>query len=133
MESSIAIRRYTEEDVQELFALIEREGEDWIDYWSHPNRAKYTAALRSSIVYLLYANGALCGYLRARDDDGYGVYVYDLLVDRFHRGKSYGRLLMEQVCCDFPDDDIYVMSGVDGYYDKLGYKKEGSIFRVERS
>lgn len=133
MESSVVIRRCIENDTQALFALIEREGEDWIDYWSLPNRPKYTAALRSSIVYLICSGSELCGFLRARSDDGYGVYIYDLLVDRVHRGKAYGRLLMERVCLDFPDDDIYVMSGVDGYYDKLGYKKEGSIFRVKCS
>lgn len=131
MEDLVFIRRYTENDTQELFSLIEREGEDWIDYWSIPNRPKYTAALRSSIVYLLFSGDKLCGYLRARDDNGYGVYVYDLLVDRPHRGKEYGRLLMKQVCRDFPCDDVYVMSGVDGYYDKLGYEKEGSIYRVQ--
>ena len=132
MEDLVLIRRYTENDAQELFSLIEREGEDWIDYWSIPNRPKYTAALRSSIVCLLFSGDELCGYLRARNDDGYGVYVYDLLVDRRHRGKAYGKLLMEQVCGDFPYDDVYVMSGVDGYYEKLGYEKEGSIFRVRR-
>lgn len=38
---------------------------------------------------------------------------------------------MERVCQDFPDQPVYVMSDVDSYYEKLGYIREGSIFRVK--
>lgn len=55
-------------------------------------------ALDHSVNYLLFSGDELCGYIRCRDDDGFGVYVYDLLVDKTHRGKEFGRLLMEQVC-----------------------------------
>jgi len=39
---------------------------------------------------------------------------------------------MEQACKDFLDQPIYVISDVDSYYEKLGYRKEGSIFEVKR-
>ena len=45
-------------------------------------------------------------------------------------GKEYGRLLLERVCMDFPNDTICVMSDVDPYYEKLGYEREGSVFIV---
>jgi GNAT superfamily N-acetyltransferase len=62
------------------------------------------------------------------------VYIYDLLVDKLYRGKSYGKLLMEQVCKDNPNSTVYVMSDVDEYYaGKLGYKREGSILIVAPS
>ncbi len=73
----------------------------------------------------------MCGYVRCRNDDGFGIYVYDLLVEKAFRGRSTGRRLMEQVCTDFPSDTVYVMSGVDGYYAKLGYPREGSVFQVK--
>lgn len=125
------IRLYEEKDEDALFALMEREGEEWKAYWQGAGRAKYQGALAGSITYVVLEAGELCGYARCRDDAGYGIYVYDLLVDARCRGRAYGRLLMEQVCRDFPDDMVYVMSDVDPYYQKLGYEKEGTVFRVK--
>jgi hypothetical protein len=39
---------------------------------------------------------------------------------------------MEHICSDYPDQTAYVMSDVDGYYKKQGYRREGSIFEVGR-
>lgn len=130
-KAEITIRRYEPHDENILFALMQREGKDWQDYWKGVNRAKYRKALSSSVTYLLFAEEELCGFTRCRDDDGYGMYVYDLLVDKNHRGNQYGRRLMEQVYHDFPGAPVYVMSGVNPYYEKLGYGVEGTIFIVK--
>ena len=131
MKKDIIIRLYEKTDEDALFILIEREGDEWKEYWGEPGRKKYQKALQNSISYLIFEDGKLCGYARCRDDDGFGVYVYDLLVDKEYRGKEYGRLLMEKVCSDNPGAIVYVMSGVDPYYSRLGYKKEGTIFIVK--
>jgi GNAT superfamily N-acetyltransferase len=55
-----------------------------------------------------------------------------LLVDRNFRGKGYGSMLIAQACKDFPDSTVYAMSDVDPYYEKQGYERIGSIFRVKR-
>ncbi|MCL2422927.1 MAG: GNAT family N-acetyltransferase [Micrococcales bacterium] len=115
-------------DTDQLYALLEREGTQWKDYWQGPGWDKYQRALASSVVFVLYDADELCGYVRCRDDDGFGVYVHDLLVDRAHRGQGYGRVLLDHVCQRFADDTVYVMSDVDPYYEKLGYTKEGTIF-----
>lgn len=130
---AITIRRYEAQDENKLFSLIEHEGDEWQDYWKGENRTQYHKALSGSVVYLLFTGKKLCGFVRCRDDDGYGVYIYDLLVDQEHRGNEYGRLLMERVFCDFPDVAVYVMSDVNPYYEKLGYEKVGSIFLVKPS
>lgn len=65
------------------------------------------------------------------EGDGFGVYIYDLLVRKSYRGRQLGKTLMERVCQDFPSQTIYVMSDVDPYYEKLGYRREGSIFEVK--
>jgi predicted N-acetyltransferase YhbS len=54
-----------------------------------------------------------------------------LLVRKTHRGKQIGKALMERVLKDFLNQAIYVMSDVDPYYEKLGYRREGSIFEVK--
>lgn len=131
LENKATIRRYETKDEPQLFALLEREGEEWSGYWRGFGREKYKKALGSSISYLLYMGEELCGYARCRNDDGFGVYVYDLLVDRAHRGKEYGRLLMEQVYRDFQGDEVYVLGDNYPYYEKLGYAIEGIIYIVK--
>jgi hypothetical protein len=46
-----------------------------------------------------------------------GVYIFDLLVKKSYRGQQ--------------NQPVYVMSDVDPYYEKLGYRREGSIFEVK--
>ena len=127
------IRRYCKEDEQQLFDMIREEGDEWLDYFSSEGYKKYIIALASSITYVAYMENILCGYARCRDDDGFGIYVYDLLVKKAYRGNSIGKRLIEQACKDFSDQPVYVMSDVDPYYEKLGYKREGSIFEVNNS
>ncbi len=126
----ITIKHYGMDDESALFALMKKEGFEWKSYWGEENRAKYRIALGNSIVYVAYEGDILCGYCRCRDDDGYGIYVYDLLVDKAHRGKQIGRQLMTQVRIDFPKDTVYVMSDVDEYYEKQGFQRAGSIFEA---
>jgi len=125
----MTIRRYAPTDADNLFALIEREGDEWT-YWQGENRAKYEKALHNSIVYLCFEEEILCGYARCFNDFGFGIYVLDLLVDKDYRGKSYGRHLMEQALKDFPEETVYVNGDVYLYYEKLGYHEEGKIYIV---
>ena len=129
---SVSIRQYKRMDEDALFALIMREGGGWEGYCDAQNKPKYQKALAGSVTYLIFENDLLCGFARCRLDDELGIYVYDLLVDKGYRGKEYGRLLLEQVCSDYPDEEAYVMSDVDGYYNKLGYEKEGTIFAIHK-
>ncbi|MGL9728734.1 GNAT family N-acetyltransferase [Enterococcus sp. DIV0756] len=124
------IRPYQKEDADELFTMMKKEP-DWEEYCNDENKQKYSKALLTSITYLLFENEKICAYARCREDDGFGMYVYDLLVDADCRGKNYGRYLMEQACKDFLDQTVYVMSDVDPYYEKQGYQKEGTIFIVK--
>ena len=126
----VAIRRYEPADEPAFFAMLESEGEDWREYFGPEGRASYARAMRSSLAYLLVVDGELCGYARCREDDGFGVYVYDLLVLRPYRGRHLGRTLMERVCADAGGQTVYVMSDVDPYYETLGYERAGSIFVV---
>ena len=125
------IRQYIKADESLLFDLLIDEGDEWRDYHGVVDRDKYIKALESSITYIACDETLVCGYARCREDDGFGVYVYDLLVRKTHRGRQIGKSLMERVCQDFPEQPVYVMSDVDTYYEKLGYRREGSIFEVK--
>ena len=130
LRNHVSIRQYKPEDENDLFALIEREGMEWT-YWQGEYRTKYKDALAECTVYLVFEGETLCGYVRARNDYGFGVYVMDLLVDKNHRGKEYGRMLMKQVCENFPQDAVYVLGDVYPYYEKLGYGVEGKVYIVQ--
>jgi ribosomal protein S18 acetylase RimI-like enzyme len=125
------IKKYSKADESLLFNLLVDEGDEWSDYHGAAGRDKYIKALESSITYIACDETLVCGYVRCREDDGFGVYIYDLLVRKKYRGRQIGKSLMERVCKDFPDQPVYVMSDVDSYYEKLGYRREGSIFEVK--
>lgn len=124
------IKRYSKSDEELLFDLLIEEGEDWRNYHGSACRSKYIRALNNSITYVACDDSMVCGYMRCREDDGFGIYVYDLLVRKSHRGRQIGKSLVKQVCQDFPGQPVYVMSDVDPYYEKLGFQRVGSVFEV---
>ena len=125
------IKQFEKNDESRLFNLLLDEGDEWIDYYGAEGRSNYINALATSITYLALDEGLVIGYVRCRQDNGFGVYIYDLLVKKSHRGQEIVKTLMERVYKNFPDQTIYVMSDVDTYYEKLGYQRKGSIFEVK--
>lgn len=125
------IRAYSKIDDVQLFDMMKEEGAEWECYYKTAMSEKYKQALSSSITYVAYEGTNLCGFVRCRDDNGFGIYIYDLLVRKSHRGHNIGRKLIDFVCKEYPEDTVYVMSDVDQYYEKQGYRREGSIFEVQ--
>ena len=126
------IRAYIKaKDEKKLMDMIQNE-EGWT-YADENTSEKYKLALEHSLTYVAYEGDVLCGYSRSIDDCGFYIYVCDLLVMPSHRGRDIGRKLMECIYSDFPNHVVYVMSDVDKYYEKQGYKREGSIFIVPTS
>jgi len=123
------IKTYSLSDEKDLFDMLSEDA-DFKVYCEDSNIEKYKAALASSITFLVYENDELCECIRCRGDDGFGVYVYDLLVKKSKRGKSIGRAFIEKICFSFPSETIYVMTDVDAYYEKQGYRRMGSIFEI---
>ena len=124
------IREYNKiTDENKLMKMIDDE-----DGWDYANKnlsEKYKAALETSITYVAYQDDILCGYSRSLNDFGEYIYVCDLLVMPAYRGKEIGRKLMECIYKDYPNQIVYVMSDVDEYYEKVDYKRIGSIFEVQ--
>lgn len=126
----LKIRPYRKRHDQILIELIKKEGDEWKDYTDPDKRDLYILNCEKSITFLLFLDDELIGFVRALEDYGYQIYVCDLLVDQRHRGHGYGKLLMEHLKKKYPNLDIYVMSDVDDYYQKQGYEKIGSIFKI---
>ncbi len=125
----LKIRKYNPIlDYENLMNLIQSEGEEWNGYLN----PIYREALDNSVTYVALIGEELCGYSRSLSDSGLFVWVIDLLVNKNRRGLSIGKKLMECILLDFPDTDVFVMSDVDEYYEKLNYEREGSIFKIKR-
>ena len=124
------IRKYKKEDEENVMKIIELEGDEWKDYSAPENQDKFKKALEKSITYVAYENEDLCGFSRSVDDNACEIIVCDLLVTKKHRGKNIGNKLMECIYNDYSNKSVYVMSDVDEYYKKQGYKKAGTVFEV---
>lgn len=117
-------------DEEKLMRMLKEAGEEWACYWEADAYQKYCKALEHSVTYVAYEEDELCGYSRSLNDHDFYVYICDLFVKPAFRGGSIGKKLMEVLYDDFPEQTVFVMSDADGYYEKNGYKKEGSIFVV---
>lgn len=123
------IRKYnkTTDEAAVMQMIADEDGWDYANADMYEN---YTQALEMSITYIAIIDEQVCGYSRSIDDCGFYIYVCDLLVKPEFRGNGIGKKLMEYIYGDYPTYTIYVMSGVDEYYEKTGYKREGSIYEV---
>lgn len=127
------IKKYEIEDTEAVMDLIREEGEDWMCYVTSEASEKYQSSLLNSITYVAFEDEVLCGFSRSFHDCDLYIYVLDLLVKPKFRGRSIGRQLIECIYKDYSVKTVYVLSGIDEYYEKQGYHKEGSIFSVPDS
>ncbi|MCL2382904.1 MAG: GNAT family N-acetyltransferase [Oscillospiraceae bacterium] len=110
------VRRYRKEDEEKVMKVIEIEGEEWEVNHSQKNAEIYKKALEKCITYVADEDGEICGFSRSMDDHAYEIIVVDLLVTPKHRGRGIGKQLMECLCDEYPEKQVYVMSDVDVYY-----------------
>ena len=130
---TVTVRLFDEiKDTIAIFNMMLLE-KDWIDYCGNDAKiGAYNKALVNDIVYVVYEDNKLCGFLRAKDDNGFGMYIWDLLVHKDYRGKNYGKQLIDQACKDY-SGTVYVMSDVDNYYSAQGYNEiAGRIIIVRK-
>lgn len=124
------IREYINSDETDLFEMMRNEGGGWLNTCAEDVIDKYKTALINSITYVAVEDGYICGFIRCRDDDGFGIYILDLLVNKDYRGKQFGRKLIETICNLYPKDTVYVTSSVDEYYERIGCVREGSVLKI---
>ena len=62
--------------MKHCFDMLVDEGDDWGDYYGKTGRGKYIKALESSLTYIAYSDTLVCGYARCREDDSFGVYIW---------------------------------------------------------
>ncbi len=123
------ITRYKPEHEEDVLAAIKKEP-DW-DFFTNDNTIDiYRNSLKDSVTYVCFDNDKFCGYIRAILDAGLAVYISELYVLPKWRNKKIGRSLLERVKLDYSDMTAYALSDEDVYYEKIGYKHTGSVFKL---
>lgn len=120
--------RYDKRHESELIVLLRTEP-DWDSFTSEGSIDEFKNALLISETYICKSNSEVCGYLRALVD-GFGIYVSELYIAPIHRNNGYGKELLSKIKQEHPDQDVYVFSDEDLYYEKLGCKRVGSVFQL---
>jgi ribosomal protein S18 acetylase RimI-like enzyme len=122
------ILKYQKEYEAELLVLLENEP-DWSSFLSDDAIGAFKEALLKDETYLSEYEGQICGYVRALVD-GFGIYVSELYVAPRCRGNCLGAALLGAVKKANPNQGVYVFSDEDRYYEKLGYKRVGSVYQL---
>lgn len=122
------IFRYDKTYESELIALLTKEPE-WNSFTGTGAIDVFKGALLNSQTYICKSQGQVCGYLRALVD-GFGIYVSELYVAPKFRNNDCGKEMLREIKKDHEDQDVYVLSDEDLYYEKLGYKRVGSVFQL---
>lgn len=123
----VKIRKYSTDDYDLFLDLIKTEKE-----WEAYLDPKFRKALEESNTYVAEKDNRICGFSRSITDSGFMILVIDLLVRKNFRGNAIGKKLLDAILLDFPDQDVYVLSDADPYYEKIGCTKEGSIYKLKR-
>jgi len=122
------IVRYEKRHEAALLALLEAES-DWSLFVNEGAIDRFRNALQDSETYVCEYQGSVIGYLRALVD-AFGIYVSELYVAPDSRNNGFGRRLLMEIKNNHPDQEVYVLSDEDRYYEKLGFKRVGSVFHL---
>lgn len=123
------IVRYRPEHEDAVIAALE-EDSDWDIFTNERAIDSYRKRLCESITYVCYENETFVGYLRALLDHGFALYISELFVVPEWRNRAIGRALIARMKMDFRALTVYALSDEDAYYEKLGYRKVGSVFEI---
>lgn len=123
------ISKYKPEHENAVLEAIKKDP-NWDIFTNDDAIGLYRDSLKSSITYVCHDDSEFCGYVRAFEDDGFAIYISELYVAPKWRNQQIGRSLLERVKIDFSNQTVYALSDEDAYYEKIGYKKIGSVFEL---
>ena len=123
------ISKYKPEYEDEILTAIKKDPA-WDLFTNDDTIDIYKDSLKDSVTYVCHEKNEFCGYIRALLDDGLAIYISELYVLPKWRNRKVGRSLLEKIKTDFSNITVYALSDEDAYYEKIGYKKIGSVFEL---
>jgi len=127
--SNLVISIYQPEYEQSIIEAIKLDS-NWDIFTNEKAINSYKKSLNDSITYVCHKQSEFAGYIRAIRDEEFAIYISELYVVPKWRNHKVGRYLLEQITEDFPEMTVYALSDEDAYYEKLGFKKVGSVFKL---
>jgi ribosomal protein S18 acetylase RimI-like enzyme len=83
-------------DFEKLSSFLLKES-----YWAQSRTIEQLkSALENSRCYCLIENDEMLGFARVITDFGVFAYLADVYIEKEHRGKGYGKMLMEEIIND---------------------------------
>jgi ribosomal protein S18 acetylase RimI-like enzyme len=123
------ISNYKPEYEDAVLAAIKKDPA-WDIFTKGKAISSYKISLQKSVTYVCHDGSEFCGYVRALLDDEFAIYISELYVVPKWRNRKIGRLMLKRIKQDFPNLTVYALSDEDAYYEKIGYKKVGSVFEL---
>ena len=123
------ISKYKPEYEDEILTAIKKDPA-WDLFTNDDTIDIYKDSLKDSVTYVCHEKNEFCGYVRALLDNGLAIYISELYVLPKWRNRKVGRSLLEKIKTDFSNITVYALSDEDAYYEKIGYKKIGSVFEL---
>ena len=127
--SNMEISKYKSNNEQDILSAIKKDP-NWDIFTNENTIGVYKNALNDSATYVCYHGTEFTGYVRAILDAGIAIYISELYVVPKWRNQKVGRSLLETVKAEFPKLTVYALSDEDAYYERLDYKKVGSVFQL---
>lgn len=126
---NLEIIKYQSDDEKSILEAIKKDP-NW-DVFTNDNAiSSYRNSLKNSITYVCHHRSEFTGYIRAILDEGLAIYISELYVVPEWRNQKVGRSLLAKIKEAFPELTVYALSDEDAYYEKLGFKKIGSVFKI---
>jgi len=106
-------------------------------YWA-PDRSEETIvkAIQNSLCYGVFDNyNNQVGFARVITDYSTTYYVCDVIIDKSHRGKGLGKLMIEFITEDNDFKNLYgilLTSDAHGLYQQYGFERETETFMHKR-
>jgi ribosomal protein S18 acetylase RimI-like enzyme len=129
MSGELEISKYQPKHEEDVLSVLRCDSE-WDIFTNEDSVDSYKKSLKSGISYVCYIDGNLCGFTRAIADEGFFLYISELYVVPACRGRGLGRAMLERIKVDHSDVTVYLLSDEDAYYQKLGYRKVGTVFAL---
>lgn len=127
MEINMEILKYSEKR-DYGFIMKSCENERWESFYTD-KKDDYKKALESSYTYVLYENGAYCGFIRGITDGFFTLFIPEIIIDAEYRHRGYGTALINRLRAEFPDTRTDLLSDNDAFYISQGFHKLGTGMR----
>lgn len=117
----IRLRRYREEDFQQINKLNSEEG--WTNLAENHEDTK-RAWENSNVSIVACVDEDVIGYIRGITDYYVTLYICELLIHKSHRGLGIGEALLKLAHQQYPKTRVELLgsSSSQTYYEKLNYR-----------